>query len=98
MSITFGRAYLCGGNTFATLEDAQRFELAAIFSDGHPQPSAFTADDVAAAIIANREKVMDILTLTDNSRPRGRKSNGGTKRRKKGEEQQTLPGTEQTAA
>ena len=64
------------GQTFIELEGAQGHELDLLLK---------TCGDCTAAIsiiIAQRDKVIDILTTTPTSKPRARRVNGGTKKRK----------------
>lgn len=60
------------GNTYGTLEAAQKAELK------HLLDSEIDAD----VIIKNKDKIIDILTTTPTSKPRARKINGATRARK----------------
>lgn len=71
--ITYQKCFVANGKSFPTLEEAQREEIQMI-----PTTSV-----VAEFILANKDKILDILTTTEASRPRARKVNGGTKTRKK---------------
>lgn len=62
------------GKGFQTLEEAKRHELSTLLN---VEPVA-----VIDAIIKNADKVVDILTTTENSRSKARRVNGGTKKRK----------------
>lgn len=74
--ITFVKAFkTTTGKTFEELAAAQEAELVQLFP-------ADVAATVAQSIIANREKIIDILTTTPKSRPRGRRINGGHKKPK----------------
>jgi predicted transcriptional regulator len=93
MSITFSKAYVVNGQTYATLEQAQEAALAEIIqAEVTVSGEGTTAASIAALLVASAERVINILTTKENSRPAGRKINGGKKRRK--DPQQTLPGTE----
>lgn len=81
MPITFTKAYVANGKTFATIQEAQRAELEALFSVDGPTLT-WTPTEISSSIIGNADKIMDILTTTDSSRPLARKSNGGRKPRK----------------
>lgn len=75
MPILFTKAYQAAGKTYATLEEAQIAELDDLFAGKPTDPASLT-------IIRNIDKVLDILTTTENSRPLARKTNGGRKPRK----------------
>jgi hypothetical protein len=74
--ITFTKAYVTGGKTFATLEEAQAAEVAALFK-------ATPGADPVVVVMENADKIVSILTTTNSSRPRARKENGGTKQSRK---------------
>lgn len=64
------------GQTFIELEGAQGHELSLLLQ---------SCGDCTAAIsliVSQRDKVIDILSTTPTSKPRARKINGGTKKRK----------------
>jgi hypothetical protein len=67
------------GTIHGSLPEAQKAELLALLT------KAYNEDDiiggVADHLVANQEKVIDILTMTPKSKPRARKINGGTKKR-----------------
>lgn len=64
-------AYKVGEQFFPTIEAAQRQELAEI------------VDATAAGLIMeHKQKVLDILTMTPSSHPKGRAINGATRKRK----------------
>lgn len=77
--ITFAKAYVVGEKVYSTLEQAQTAELAAILSE--LITDNLSAETAARHLTENRERVLDILTTTDKSRPRARKVNGGRKPR-----------------
>jgi hypothetical protein len=65
--ISFTRSYLAtDGKCYATLEEAQAVEIALLFSN---EPDA---KRVADGIVANKDSILSILTLTDASRPKAR--------------------------
>lgn len=71
------------GTTHPDLASAQRHELTALL--GQRVPGAMPPQDekeYAAMIVANAAKVVDILSTTPTSKPRARRINGGTKKRK----------------
>jgi hypothetical protein len=74
--IEFTKSYKTStGEVFATITEAQQCEIGITLK--------LSADDyVVAAIIANADKIVDILTTTPTSKPRARKANGGRKPRK----------------
>lgn len=78
--IEFTKAFKTSdGETFATIELAQRHELDLLIGDKVPDASV---DEMINVLMANAEKVVDILTTKPNSRPKARKAHGGTKPRK----------------
>lgn len=83
--ITNTKAFLTSDNkTHATLEDAQRHELDTLWDENE---KAQPTQTVAVWLLANKDKIVDILTTTAASKPRARKVNGGTKKRKGGQTQ-----------
>lgn len=72
-------AFKVGDKSFLTLADAQKYELVELAkqNDGIVQP-----ENVANWLLANKDKVLDILTTTSTSKPKARRINGGTKMRK----------------
>lgn len=73
-------AFRVGTESFLTLEDAQRHELILLMTTmvGATQPIVSNVTDY---ILSNKVKILDILTTTQNSKPRARRINGGTKKR-----------------
>ena len=91
MSISFSRAYVANGKVYASLKEAQIAELDALFAESPTDPASLT-------ILKNPERVIDILTTTESSKPKARAINGGTKKRRtKAAPQLPLPGTEAAA-
>lgn len=81
--IEFTKAYVSGGSVYATLREAQRAELMEVLCS--ISTSTLTASgEIANYILDNQQRVMDILTTTDTSRPKARAVHGGKKNRKKG--------------
>jgi len=82
--IEFIKAIKCSdGAVVASLRDAKVHELEIkLFSTCGPCTSEKETKDVAHWLVANDDFVIDTLTTTANSRPKARKSNGGTKKRK----------------
>lgn len=72
------------GRVWTTIEQAQQNELTLLYDafveKGNPE---MTDADVTTVkfILANKAKILDILSTKTNSRPRARKINGGTKSR-----------------
>lgn len=71
------------GTVHATLQEAQLHEVSVLID------KMFVADgptlaktDVAKFLVAEREKLVDILTTTEKSRPKTRAVNGGKRTRK----------------
>lgn len=80
MPILFTKAYQANGKTFATLKEAQCAELEQLFTMDAEVP--WTPFEIANAIAEASERIIDILTTTESSRPMARKANGGSKKRK----------------
>lgn len=67
------------GSTAATLEEAQTKELELLMAASEYMPyegEKLELPDVAKMVVAERDKVLDILTTGPNSRPARRKVNG----------------------
>lgn len=77
--ITKTQAYTASdGSMHATLADAQRASLTAVFADMEQTPGQAAA--IAARIMDNIAVVRDILTTTPKSRPAARKVNGAKRK------------------
>lgn len=63
------------GAAHPTLEDAQKAELYSLLV------TCNDITDLAAHLLASKDRLLDILTTTPDSRPKARKVNGGTKNR-----------------
>lgn len=80
--IEFTKSYKTGdGLVFGSIEEAQAHEIAALMKANDLGPNG--AEAVAQFLIAQKDAVIDILTMTPNSKPKARKMHGGTKNRKK---------------
>lgn len=80
--IEFTRSYKTGdGQVFGTIVEAQAHELVALMKSSDLTDNG--AEAVAQFLIAQKESVLDILTMTPNSKPKARKMHGGTKVRTK---------------
>jgi hypothetical protein len=85
--IEFTKSYKTTDNeVFATIEEAKRHELIlALKKINLPEGAEISLDDVATLVLTAQEEIVDILTMTPNSKPKARKLHGGTKvRGKKG--------------
>lgn len=72
------------GAIHSVLEAAQHAELVLLILKGTPtEAERKLCDIVVGQLIANKAKVIDILTTTANSIPAARAVNGGKKPRKK---------------
>lgn len=81
--IEFTKSFKCSDGTIvATLEEAQQNELANILAEEGMDAVSGQADAAADAVLKAKERVLDILTTTATSKPKARKINGGTKKRK----------------
>lgn len=80
--IEFTKSYkTADGQVFGSIEEAQKHEVKAalnLSTDGGNTP-----DTIAAIIMDKKDILVDILTMTPNSKPKARKMHGGTKNRKK---------------
>lgn len=73
--ITKAKGWSVGELFFKTVEEAQKCELKQLLQgldDGANDNNALLAAEV---IISNKEKIVNILTLRPDSRPRARKAN-----------------------
>lgn len=66
---------------FGSLEEAQRHEIKLVFGNPTDETAAFGIKEIADTLFEQRDKVLDILTTTERSRPSARKINGGRKKR-----------------
>lgn len=81
------------GKIHATVEEAQAAEIVVLLKSvgGLSEDSAAIA---AVGLVDAREKVIDILTTSEKSRPTARKINGGTRTRKpKAQQPELVPVT-----
>ncbi len=79
--IEFTKSYKTGdGQVFGSIEDAQKHEVKTALN---LRTDANTADTIVAIIMDKKDVLIDILTMTPNSKPKARKIHGGTKNRKK---------------
>lgn len=73
--IEFTKSYkTVDGEVFPTVEAAQKHAIGVTLN---------VNSEIAETIVKNKDKVVDILTTTANSKPKARKLHGGTKNRKK---------------
>ena len=78
--IAFTKSYkTTDGQVFSSIEEAQVHELVEFMNEKKfvNNPS----EVIAKFILDNKVSIMDILTTTPNSRPKGRAIHGGTKKR-----------------
>jgi len=82
--ITKTKAYTSSdGQVHATLEAAQRAELTAIFpACGATDSGYWPTDAIVNVICANADKIKDVLTTSNKSRPGARAINGATRKAK----------------
>jgi hypothetical protein len=81
------QAWIAGDKAFATLTEAQRYELEAVIGltiSHKPKGREISAteanceysmDEIVNALLKQSEKIVDILTTSETSRPRARKVN-----------------------
>lgn len=72
------------GQTVATLEQAQQIELLILLEDEVDAPDAVKQQNriIVGKLSEQAAKVVDILTMKENSRPKARKVNGGSRKPK----------------
>jgi len=77
--ITHTKAYKTStGKTFDTLDKAQADEInMLLFPEPIEKVDSYTLSD---KIVANKDKIMDILSTKENSRTRARKINGSVRK------------------
>jgi hypothetical protein len=68
--IEFTKSFKVGDSLFTSLEQAQEHELALL-----------VGATAAPIILKEKERILNILTTTPNSKPKARKINGGRKPR-----------------
>lgn len=80
--IEFAKSYKASdGKCYGTLQEAQVVEICAILSELHLL-NVEEQQKVAEGLVDAKDAVIDILTTTDTSRPKARRINGGSKKRK----------------
>lgn len=80
--ITRTNAFLTSDNaTHASLEAAQARELELLCEETDNEATGQFRTNICKWIVANAEKVVDILTTTATSKVKARRINGGTKKR-----------------
>lgn len=88
-------AFQVGDEHYGTLEEAKQASILQLFLDPETGPeSTLSINEICSFIIDNSEKIIDILTTTEKSRPKARKVNGAVRTRKSkrhNAEQFTLP-------
>jgi hypothetical protein len=82
MAITFTKSFVCSDeNVFGSLGRAQEHELCLILKEGGPPISDELRIDLAAHIVRQTDRIVDILTTRKSSRPTARKVNGAVRKR-----------------
>lgn len=79
--IEFRKCPVIDGVAYATLEDAQKEGLLRLLAGDEANRSP-ELERIAHKLVTEADKVIDILTTDTSSRPKARKVNGGTKKRK----------------
>ena len=69
------------GKTFESLNEVQVHEIDIVLRAGGKLEEPMCAR-AANDVVVNREKILDILTTTERSKPKARAINGGKKSRK----------------
>lgn len=76
------QSYSANGKIFASLKEAQTEEVkSTLASHGNLFNTPDGIGVLSEAIIANADKLVDILTTKGSSKPKARAINGGTKKR-----------------
>jgi len=76
--ITRTQAYQVGDKTFATLEEAQTYEMQSLLNNCSVSGSVGSAEfwkSTAEFVVEQKDKVVDILTTGPRSKPKARKIN-----------------------
>jgi hypothetical protein len=74
-------AFKVGDQSFLTLEQAQKHEIRNLL-ELDPQIVTLDRKEIADWVVQYKDVIVDILTTSASSKPKARKINGGTKRRK----------------
>jgi len=77
--ITKATGYRFGEQFFATIEDAQKAALLSIWNPDTATDKV-EADGAITWMLANKEQIMDILTMRPTSKPALRKINGAKRK------------------
>lgn len=81
--LTFTKAYKTSdGQTFEAIDVAQAHEIEISLTANNDAHVRGNAQLIAEWIVANKDKLVDVLTTTATSKPSARKINGGRKTRK----------------
>jgi hypothetical protein len=79
--IQFTKSYQTStGEVFATIEGAQRRELAVLLKLAEDSPEE---SSILNYIMQNTTAIVNILTTSENSRPKARKANGAVRKPRK---------------
>jgi len=71
------------GQLFVNIEGAQKHELEKFLGEGLlNQETETTADVVATVLLHHKEEIVDLLTMKATSRPKARKVNGASRKKK----------------
>jgi len=77
--ITRTQAYQVGDKTFATLEEAQTYEMQSLLNNcsvsGSVGSAEFWKSTAEYLVVEQKDKVVDILTTGPRSKPKARKIN-----------------------
>lgn len=73
MSITFTKAYVANGKTFATLAEAQKEGIVSILDNKNLSDVEFAfLEVVAMRVLQTKEAIVEVLTMKETSRPKAR--------------------------
>lgn len=81
--IEFTKGFKASDNkVYGSLQEAQNAEIRILVEESDSAPgTVWNATEIAGFILDYQDKIMDILTTTESSKPKARKINGGTKKR-----------------
>lgn len=68
------------GTLFNSIEGAQMHELLAFLDETGIKAQFGPPEELAKALIAKKDRIVDLLIMKANSHPKARKSNGATRK------------------
>lgn len=83
--IEFTRAYIVNGQAYTTIAEAQEAAILDLLIDADQGPTgenSWTREEIARMVVELKDKILNILTTNDTSRPKARKANGAVRQKK----------------